>query len=386
MKPKTIHIVTLFVILTVVGSLGCNALSNLTVEEGVPPTDPPSTEPIPPTETPEPVVEEEPVERVQLDPCTLLTEDEAGEVLGGSVQIQPSMGTGGCVYMLQTDDPTALVQLALSAAQGNEAKALTVLSLGLLAGFSGDPEIQAGFEEVNSQIQDMTLLEVVIKMAELFRGTGINVIEADAPGEHATWLVYEDDFFSQGTLILVRGDEYVSMTQMGGDMEVAFEELGNLGGTIFDRLPASFYMLDEDGDGSFSLGMGEDSDSMPTVAPEPTLPPLAGCVPQMLIPIEGAVLDNGCSDFSEPIVWDFEWSECPEAQSYALYVTGPNATVPVVDTQVSTTNFQHQSTGYIVEQNSLGWRWKVRAMQNGEWGEWSPEQLFDIEPPDTDCP
>jgi hypothetical protein len=384
MKPnKTLLFV--MVIMTLAFSLACNAPSLLTTQEEAEPPDLPATEPLPPTEVQEPPVDEEPAERVQLDPCSLLTEEEVAAFLGGPVQIQPSMGTGGCVYMLQAEDPTNLLQLAVSAAQGNEAKAFTVLSLGLLAGFSGDPEMQAGFEEVNSQLPDLSLQEVVSRMGQLFQGSGVSVVEADGPGEHASWLVYEDDFFSQGTLILVRGDEYVSLTQMGGDMAVAFEQLGELGDTVFERLPESFYMLDEDGDGSFSIGMGEEDEGPPTPAPEPTLPPTTGCVPELVSPLEGATMDNGCEDRSDPIIWDFEWSACPGAQNYDLYVIGWNATIPVIEDRVTNTTYHYESPGYIPDLNRPQWRWKVRAMQNDTWGEWFPEKTFDVEPLDTDC-
>jgi hypothetical protein len=295
------------------------------------------------------------------------------------------MGTGGCVYVLQTEDPSAMVQLALSAAQGNEAKAFTVLSMGLLAGFSGDPEIQDEFEKVNSQLPDLTLTESVTRLAELFRGTDVNLVEADGPEEHATWLVYENEYYSQGTLILVRGDEYVSITQIGGDMAVASEQLGNLGDTVFGRLPPSFYMVDEDGDGSFSLSLGGDDEPTPTVALEPTLPPTQGCVPVILAPPEGATLDNGCTNMTDPIAWEFDWSECPAAQDYGLFVIGANATKPILDVRTPNTSYSYEGHGYIADQNRLGWRWRVRAMQNGVWGEWTPESMFDVKPLDTDC-
>ena len=381
MKPNKIFPFILMVILTLALILACNASSELTAGEEVPPTEPP-----PPTEAPEPTEVDEPAERVQLDPCALLTEEEVSAVLGGPVQSQPSIGTGGCSYLLQSEDPSVIVQLALSAAQGNEAKAFTVLSLGLLAGFSGDPEMQAGFEEVNSQIPDLTLLETVSRMAELFRGTGVNLIEADGPGEHATWMVYEDEYYSQGTLILVRGEEYVSLTQMGGDMTVAFEELGDLGGTVFDRLPESFYMLDEDGDGSFTFSLSDEDAPQPTITSEPTPPPTAGCIPELLLPEEAAILDNGCKDMSDPIEWEFNWSACPGAQSYNLFVKGANATIPAIDNPTPNTSYRDESTGYIADQNRVEWRWKVRAMQNDVWGEWTPESTFDVEPLDTDCP
>jgi hypothetical protein len=337
------------------------------------------------TDAPEATVVEQPAERIQLDPCSMLTAEEVGQVLTGPVEIQPSIGTGGCVYVLQSEDPGLTVQLALSAAQGLEAKALTMLSLGMLAGFSGDPEIQAKFEQVNDQLAELSLAEVVARTAELFRGTGVNLTMADGPGEHATWLVVENEFYSQGTLIMVRGDEYVSLTQIGGDVEGAFERLGDLGATVFDRLPVSFYLLDEDGDGSFTFGLSEDEEPAAARVPTATLPPTSDCVPELLSPGETEMMDNGCLSKTDPIVWDFQWSGCPAAQSYGLFVIGANATVPVMDITTTGTSFRYESSGYIADQNRLQWRWKVRAMQDDGWGEWTPEGMFDVEPVGTDC-
>jgi hypothetical protein len=387
MKPNIPIPFALMVVFTLVFSLSCNAASQFAASEAVP-----TTEPAPLTEAPEPTAVEQPAERVQLDPCSILTEDEVDAVLGGVAEAQPSMGTGGCTYVLQSEDPSVMAQLVISAAQGNEAKAFTVLSMGLLAGFSGDPNIQSEFEKVNSQVPDLTLTETVTRLAELFRGTAVNLVEADAPDQHATWLAYENELYSQGTLILVRGDEYVSLTQIGGDMETAFEQLGSLGDVVFERLPASFYVIDEAGEGdfSFSLGGGEEeatpTDTVAATATlEPTTPPTEGCVPVLLAPPEGATLDNGCKNKTDPITWEFEWSACPGSQMYGLYVIGSKATIAIIDASIPTTSFSNDSRGYIADQNRLEWRWKVRAMQNGVWGEWTPESTFDVEPVDTDC-
>jgi YVTN family beta-propeller protein len=207
-----------------------------------------------------PAPTEEPAQRVQLEPCALLMADEVSAILGGPVDMQPAPGTGGCLYMLQSDDPAMMTQLVLSAAQGNEAKALTLLSLGMLAGFSGDPGMMGEFEALNEQLPELTLAEVVSRMGALFQGTPVQVTEAAGPGESALWLLYEDDFFSQGTLLLVRGEEYVSLTMIGGEMESAPDRLSPLGAAAFERLPPDFYVLDEDGDGTFSFEYSSEGD------------------------------------------------------------------------------------------------------------------------------
>lgn len=228
-------------------------------------------EPVPTSQPPTPTQQ---VERIQLDPCSLLSEAEVSPVLGGTVQMQPAQGTGGCSYMLSSDDPTVMAQLILSAAQGEEAKTLTLLSIGILAGFSGDPNMMAEFEALNDQLPELSLPELVSRLADLFQGTGISVIETEAPGESALWLLYESDAYSQGTLILVRDDEYVSLTQIGSDMAAAPDQLTRLAETAFERLPPAFYVLGEDSDGSFSFEYsgGEEPEEIP--APTETEQPL----------------------------------------------------------------------------------------------------------------
>ena len=264
MKQKNTLLIAFVLILTLVTTLACGAIPILTRSQDETPT----TEPAEPEE---PAATEEPAERVQLDPCSLLTDEEVSEALGGPVQMQPPQGMGGCVYVLQSDDPTVSTQLVISAAQGNEAKAFTMLSLGMLAGFSGDPDMAAEFEELNNQIADLTLVEVVNRMADMFAGTGVSVTQADGPGESGLWLLYEDEFYSQGTLLVVRGEEYASLTQIGGDMAAAPDHLTSLAGTLFDRLPQNFYVFDEDGDGDFSFEYSSEGDPGETEDPTATV-------------------------------------------------------------------------------------------------------------------
>ena len=45
----------------------------------------------------------------------------------------------------------------------------------------------------------------------------------------------------------------------------------------------------------------------------------------------------------------------------------------------SSFRFEHKG-GYIADQNRLGWRWKVRALVNDIWSDWSEERTFDVAP------
>jgi hypothetical protein len=109
-------------------------------------------------------------------------------------------------------------------------------------------------------------------------------------------------------------------------------------------------------------------------------------VPILIAPLDGAVLDNGCTDRSDPMEWSFGWSEVPRAQRYHLYVIGPTASIPAVDRELTEPSYAQRSIAYVVDRHRLGWRWRVRALVDGSWGEFSPEGTFDVEPLDTDCP
>ncbi len=110
--------------------------------------------------------------------------------------------------------------------------------------------------------------------------------------------------------------------------------------------------------------------------------------PLLISPEKGAVLDNGRTDRSDDIVWDFDWSDCEGATEYHLYVIGYNAILPVIDvSNITSSSYQHIRHGsYIIERNRCGWTWKVRARVAGQWTEWSEIRTFDVEPLNADPP
>jgi ankyrin repeat protein len=119
-----------------------------------------------------------------------------------------------------------------------------------------------------------------------------------------------------------------------------------------------------------------------TAAPKRSRPSLV----KLISPAEGEVLDNGCTNFKKPRVWEFRWSETPRAQRYHLYVIHEFAGNPVVDkSDIRDTTFADTDKGYIPSQNLEGWKWKVRPMVGGVWKDWSDEQTFNVEPPNKDC-
>ena len=107
------------------------------------------------------------------------------------------------------------------------------------------------------------------------------------------------------------------------------------------------------------------------------------CTPALISPAQDEILDNGCIQGQDTTSWSFQWSSCEEAFSYNLYVKSSTAVYPAVDIETPNNSFIHEFKGYASVPS--GWKWKVRAKIDEEWGEWSNEGTFDVEPLDTDC-
>ena len=83
------------------------------------------------------------------------------------------------------------------------------------------------------------------------------------------------------------------------------------------------------------------------------------CIPTLVAPTEGTLMDNGRLDGTDSIVWDFDWSDCAEATEYHLYVRNADASVPEVDglllicphtsTLARAVTFRQQSAGLEME-------------------------------------
>jgi serine/threonine protein kinase len=111
------------------------------------------------------------------------------------------------------------------------------------------------------------------------------------------------------------------------------------------------------------------------------------CIPQLISPIVGALLDNGRTDNMDSIVWDFDWSDCQNATMYHLYVIKTGAALPVIDiNNINNSAYHHVCNQcYIADNNRFDWTWKVRANINGQWGEWSETRSFNVEPTNSDA-
>ena len=126
----------------------------------------------------------------------------------------------------------------------------------------------------------------------------------------------------------------------------------------------------------------------PTPPPPPTPPPSTLCVPTPVSPLNGAELDNGRQDAKDAIIWDFDWSDCPQATEYHLYVSGPSAVIPLINqTGLTQSSLRSVRCGsYVADQLRFNWSWRVRAKTSGVCGDWSVFRTFNVEPVNTDPP
>ena len=107
-------------------------------------------------------------------------------------------------------------------------------------------------------------------------------------------------------------------------------------------------------------------------------------IPTLISPENNERLDNGCTPPDvDAINWSFEWTGCPNAIMYNLYVKHPAAQNPVIDVETTELKFNSSSAGYISYNSN--WKWKVRAFIDNAWGEWSKERTFEVEDQNNDC-
>jgi hypothetical protein len=109
------------------------------------------------------------------------------------------------------------------------------------------------------------------------------------------------------------------------------------------------------------------------------------CTPSLLAPLQDAEVDNGNSARDDVNVWDFDWSHCIGATLYEVLVQHAGAQFPVVSAIVTSSFYHYECDGcYVADVNRFDWIWRVRAYENGLWGEWSETRRFSVEPLNTD--
>jgi hypothetical protein len=111
--------------------------------------------------------------------------------------------------------------------------------------------------------------------------------------------------------------------------------------------------------------------------------------PALTSPLLDVEIDNGCSDFSNPMDWEFNWLPVSNATKYNIYVKSPDpdAYNLIIDEIVTTNSYNFVFYFYVPNSFTSSWTWKVRSgNDDDQWSEWSIESLFNVESVNTDCP
>lgn len=74
--------------------------------------------------------------------------------------------------------------------------------------------------------------------------------------------------------------------------------------------------------------------------------------PTPLLPAEGGVVKNGKGPRDTALVWDFEWSQVPEARKYRLYVIFGRSGLPMADETVNEPRFRMIRPGMFVSERT----------------------------------
>ena len=215
-----------------------------------------------PTGAPDTATHPASVAPVELDLCSLLTASEVANALGEEVVLQPGLQTGACTFGTTTSPQPKSV--AVSAAQGDQARDLVQMaaSLGLL--FGGDATSQQIAEDLQDNAASMPLEQVVEKSNSLLAPLGYAYTPTGTPDNPTTW---GWNPLGSGSLQQVRGETYLAVSVIGLDEAGARVLASKLLQLSNGRLPAAFTI-----DLAESLRV-EYTVSPPTAAPEPSPTP-----------------------------------------------------------------------------------------------------------------
>ena len=223
------------------------------------------TPPIADTPSPEPQV----ASPVNLDLCTLLTTTEVSDALGEAVEVKPGLQTGACSYA--TTISTQPKSVAVSAAQGSQARDLLQMSASLGLLFGGNADSQRIADDLQANAASMSLQEVVEKANTLLVPLGYAYSAAGTQDLPAIWAWNP---MGAGSLQQVDGETYLAVSVIGLDEPAAKSLTTTLLALAGERLPAAFTIeLAESLRVEFTV-------QAPTLGPEPT-PTL---VPPALVP------------------------------------------------------------------------------------------------------
>jgi YVTN family beta-propeller protein len=217
-----------------------------------------------PPDAPSPTIDSAAATPVDFDLCTLFSASEISDALGEAVEAQPGTQSGACTYATTTASQPK--SLAVSAAQGAQARDLVQMSASLGLMFGGDAVALQTAEDLKANAASMSLQEVVDKGNTLLAPLGYVFTPAGNPDSPATW---GWNPMGSGTLQQVTGETYLAVSVIGLDEPGAKALTAGLLPLAESRLPSAF---------SIELGEGlqvQFTAEIPeaTAEPTPTLVP-----------------------------------------------------------------------------------------------------------------
>jgi YVTN family beta-propeller protein len=233
-----------------------------------------------PPDASSPTIDSVAVTPVDLDLCTLLSASEISDALGEAVEAQPGTQSGTCTYATTTASQPK--SIAVSAAQGAQARDLVQISASLGLLFGGDAAALQIAEDLKANAASMSLQDVVEKGNTLLAPIGYVFTPAGIPDSPATW---GWNPMGSGTLQQVTGETYLAVSAIGLDEPGAKALTSGLLPLAESRLPSVF---------SIELGEGlqvQFTAEIPeaTAEPTPTLVPAVDSTIWVADRLEGRV-------------------------------------------------------------------------------------------------
>jgi YVTN family beta-propeller protein len=192
---------------------------------------------------------------VALDLCDLVSAEDVSAALGEPFVVVPDMQTGACSF--STAQGAVPMTVAVSAAQGDQARTLVQQAASVALIFGGDAAALATAQELQANAATMPLAEVVDKTNQILAGVGYTFVPASFPGEHSTW---GWNAYGAGSLQVAAEDTYLSINVTGAEEPRARQAAESLFATAQGRMPPAFTIELED---SFRFEY-----TAPTTAPE----------------------------------------------------------------------------------------------------------------------
>jgi DNA-binding beta-propeller fold protein YncE len=222
-----------------------------------------------PTPLPEPSTATVPPEPVALDLCLLATAEEVSAAAGAPFTLVPGLTTGACSF--SATQGTIPMAVAISAAQGEQAKTLVQQAASVALLFGQDPTALAIAQELQANAASLPLAAVVDKTDAILGSVGYTFSPATLADAQASW---GWNAYGAGVLEALIGDTLVSISATGMDEDEARRVAEALFGVVQPRLPPAFTI-------ELTEGLQVEYTSV-TSTPEPTPSPVPAAMANTL--------------------------------------------------------------------------------------------------------